>query len=64
MVAHTFHHSTEVDLYEIKASLVYRRSSRTVRATQRNSISNKRTKKQTNIPKTTITKKQTNKNRA
>jgi hypothetical protein len=36
---------------EFEASLVYRVSSRTVRATQRNPVSNKQTNKQTNKQK-------------
>jgi hypothetical protein len=52
LVAHTFNHSTwEAEagrfLSEFKASLVYRVSSRTARAIQRNPVS-KQTNKQTN----------------
>jgi hypothetical protein len=42
---------------EFEASLVYRVSSRTARATQRNPVSNKQTKKQTNKQKTQPNKK-------
>ena len=38
----------QVDLSEFEASLVYRVSSKTARATQRNPVSNKQTDKQTN----------------
>jgi phosphatidylethanolamine-binding protein (PEBP) family uncharacterized protein len=46
---------------EFEASLVYRMSSRTAKATQRNPASNKQTNKQTNKQKTKS--KQTNKNK-
>ena len=49
MVAHAFNSSTrrerQVDLCEFKASLVYRASSRTARATQRNPLSKYQRKK-------------------
>ena len=49
-----FRKQRQVDFYESEASLVYRASSRTGRATQRNSVSKK---KQTNKKKQTKTKK-------
>jgi hypothetical protein len=55
VVAHTFNPSTE-----LKASLVYRVSSRTARATQRNPVSKKQKQKQ-NKTKTKNKKKQKNK---
>ena len=53
VVVHTFNPSTWVAeagrrISELEASLVYRMSSRTVRATQRNPVSEKQTNKQTN----------------
>jgi hypothetical protein len=48
-----FEKQSQVDLCEFRASLVYRVSSRTARATQRNPVANLKT----------LTLKQTNKNR-
>ena len=49
MVAHTFNLSAqeveETDLSEFKASLIYRETYRTAKATQRNPVSNKQTNK-------------------
>ena len=47
MVAHTFNPNTweaKADGFEFEASLVYRVSSKTARATQRNSVLGKKTK--------------------
>jgi hypothetical protein len=49
MVAHAFNPSRGKQISEFEANLVYRVSSRTARATQRNPVSkNKQTNKQTN----------------
>jgi hypothetical protein len=53
MVAHTFNTSTQVDLCEFETSLLYRASSRTARATQRNPVSKQKPKPK---PKTKQTK--------
>ena len=47
---HAYNPSKKADVYEFEASLVYRTSSRTAKATQRNQIS-KKTKQQQNTNK-------------
>jgi len=64
VVAHTFKYITqeaEAYLCEFKASLVYRASSKTARAAQRNPVkTNKQASKQTNKQITTTTKQKKN----